>query len=78
MVVFTCNSCGDTIKKQKVCALQCALPSSSLRTKCTLGAVADKVGLQVEQHSYQCRGATFSCMDCSKDFTVRTYNEHTS
>lgn len=39
MVVFTCNSCGDSLKKNKV-----------------------------DNHRYQCRMGSLSCVDCLKDF----------
>ena len=50
MVVFTCNNCGDSLKKN-----------------------------QVEKHALQSRRcANFSCMDCCKDFTLKSYKTHTS
>ena len=49
MVVFICNKCGESLKKQVVGA-----------------------------HASRCKGINVSCMDCQKDFTATTYNEHTS
>ncbi len=48
MVVFTCNACGDSIKKNKV-----------------------------DAHLRACRSCSvLSCMDCGKDFTRESYNQH--
>ena len=31
---------------------------------------------QVQNHTYKCRGATFSCMDCQAVFDSRSYENH--
>ncbi|CAI5444678.1 unnamed protein product [Caenorhabditis angaria] len=47
MVFFSCNGCGEALKKN-----------------------------QVEKHSFQCRNATFSCIDCQLVFTRETHKGH--
>jgi cell growth-regulating nucleolar protein len=67
MVVFTCNHCGESLKKGNVDkhAFRCRRQSENSRG--VLIALINSVFLLV----------SVSCMDCFKDFDQESYSQHT-
>lgn len=65
MVFFSCDKCGESVKKQQVCALLLSLINY------------DQICEQVDKHRTRCGWNTvFHCLDCQKGFAGDEYKAH--
>ena len=68
MVFFSCDGCGEALKKNQVRNISDFLPNFSFSSKHT-SRIALIFISQVEKHSFRCRSDAYSCIDCQVIFT---------
>ena len=77
MVSFSCEVCCSSVHFKD------GLERATVRLLTTLRLRSQACGeiyakKKLDQHARQCRGATFTCLDCMRWFPGSTYREHTS
>ncbi|TKA74394.1 hypothetical protein B0A55_04527 [Friedmanniomyces simplex] len=68
MVSFSCEACGDVLTKKA------SYPTNNAYSR----QAADTILQKLDPHRSQCRGASFTCLDCMVHFQGSDYRSHTS